>query len=460
MIKFHEINITGLFDRSDVSIPINNNRVIIVGNNGIGKSTILNAFYYVISRQWEKLRDIQFKSIEIRAGTKTYTVEKKWLLEMESPSLHMPSERYMYSSGITRMSMRDQRMLSEQRVGTSSLRSIAKRARMPVSEVQRLSAFLRRNEGFTKNMPTELQDIERYFGRNLKNGRILYLPTYRRIEKDLKSIFPDMDLEDIEEALRLHGGRTRDEDDEYRELVNFGMRDVRAMIREKMESLKGFALSEIRSLSTTYLQSVIRNEVDTDNSKRVQDLDQDGIERILSIVEETLFSQPDKKKIYDVVEKMRKGKVTEGNERYVAHYISSLIEIGQKINVREESIREFVRFCDSYLFDKQFNFDNSRYSLQIEYNNKDSVKMDHLSSGEKQIVSMFAHMILDEDKPEKYVIIDEPELSLSVVWQKKFLEDISSLKSCAFVGGVTHSPFVFDNQLEPYAVDMVSCINK
>lgn len=60
MITFKEISIKGLFGESDVHFPISDNRLILVGYNGIGKSTILNIFYYFISQQWSKLAEQDF----------------------------------------------------------------------------------------------------------------------------------------------------------------------------------------------------------------------------------------------------------------------------------------------------------------------------------------------------------------------------------------------------------------
>ena len=76
-----------------------------------------------------------------------------------------------------------------------------------------------------------------------------------------------------------------------------------------------------------------------------------------------------------------------------------------------------------------------------------------LSSGEKQIVSIFSHIYLD-DTFNDFLIIDEPELSLSVTWQKRFLTDILDSQKCHFIFSVTHSPFIFQNQLEESAFDL------
>src|SRR5271170_3642807 len=66
------------------------------------------------------------------------------------------------------------------------------------------------------------------------------------------------------------------------------------------------------------------------------------------------------------------------------------------------------------------------------------IKLSHLSSGEKQIVSLFSHLYLSGGD-QYFVLIDEPELSLSVPWQRRFLVDIRSASFCVGLVAVTHS---------------------
>ena len=176
----------------------------------------------------------------------------------------------------------------------------------------------------------------------------------------------------------------------YFELVNFDMEDAHLMINGKMNALRNLALNEIRSLSTKYLRDVIRNEANTYDLTRVKDFDQKDLPRIFANIDEPLLNQLDQEKIHEVVKKIKAGDGIEENERYVAHYISSLIDIGEKIANREKPVQEFVRICNSYFFGKFFKSDNAGYSLSIDYQDGDSVKMKDLSLGEKQIVSLFA----------------------------------------------------------------------
>ena len=49
-----------------------------------------------------------------------------------------------------------------------------------------------------------------------------------------------------------------------------------------------------------------------------------------------------------------------------------------------------------------------------------------LSSGEKQLTHIYSHLLFDVE-PDSLVIIDEPEISLHVNWQRRFLEDLQRI---------------------------------
>ncbi|WP_421659384.1 AAA family ATPase [Leptothermofonsia sp. ETS-13] len=90
----------------------------------------------------------------------------------------------------------------------------------------------------------------------------------------------------------------------------------------------------------------------------------------------------------------------------------------------EEKISTFCRVCSEYITDKEFVYDSASFKFYIrpkfDYHAGESVQLSDLSSGEKQIVSLFSHLYLS-GQSRYFVLIDEPELSLSVPWQKDFL---------------------------------------
>jgi predicted ATP-binding protein involved in virulence len=70
-----------------------------------------------------------------------------------------------------------------------------------------------------------------------------------------------------------------------------------------------------------------------------------------------------------------------------------------------------------------------------------------LSSGEQQEVVLLLYELLFKVKAGTLVLIDEPELSLHVVWQKQFLDDLFKIIELQKISIVvaTHSPQIINN---------------
>ena len=52
------ITITNLFGRNDVTLQFDKEVNIYIGENGLGKTTILNCVYYVLTKKYDKLFSI------------------------------------------------------------------------------------------------------------------------------------------------------------------------------------------------------------------------------------------------------------------------------------------------------------------------------------------------------------------------------------------------------------------
>ena len=48
---------------------------------------------------------------------------------------------------------------------------------------------------------------------------------------------------------------------------------------------------------------------------------------------------------------------------------------------------------------------------------------------------------------------------MSLDWQRNILVDVLNAPSCCQIIAITHSPFVFDNDLEPFAKSMALAID-
>lgn len=120
--------------------------------------------------------------------------------------------------------------------------------------------------------------------------------------------------------------------------------------------------------------------------------------------------------------------------------------------IAERYSQQFVNTCNSYLVNTCLIFDKATrvINLYSKYDLSEQVPITQLSSGEKQILYIFSKIYLNHNS-NLSMLIDEPEMSLSLKWQRKILVDIFDSGRCSFLFAITHSPFIFDNKLDKYA---------
>ena len=109
-----------------------------------------------------------------------------------------------------------------------------------------------------KNIINELRMLKK----SLEDILILYLPTYRRIEQDLKVVLGDKIDDD---SIRRRNTYQNNEDKNFAELVEFGMGDVDKIIKNTLSNLRRFFGESLNSLSLSFT-FVAFSDVPTSNS--------------------------------------------------------------------------------------------------------------------------------------------------------------------------------------------------
>ena len=69
--RISRFQIKKLFGYQDVDIDFDERYKILIGENGLGKTTILNALYFILDRKFKKLNTLKFESVEISFGNKS-----------------------------------------------------------------------------------------------------------------------------------------------------------------------------------------------------------------------------------------------------------------------------------------------------------------------------------------------------------------------------------------------------
>jgi energy-coupling factor transporter ATP-binding protein EcfA2 len=106
-------------------------------------------------------------------------------------------------------------------------------------------------------------------------------------------------------------------------------------------------------------------------------------------------------------------------------YLQTLATRLDALGKPEELLRAFLTAVNSFLVDKRMNF-SPRPGLTITTSDKKRLGPESLSSGEKQLAMLLCTTML-AGRNSRLLIIDEPELSLGVTWQREILKSLLSL---------------------------------
>jgi len=443
--KIENFSIIGLHGYKDYSIDMIDNTTILVGENGAGKTTVLRLFYYLLSGQIGQIAQYNFNELKIKIDGK-YIVLTRAMLESYAPRINARFLRNLPPSLNRRIIE-----IYERNGG-----------HMPLNEIRLMSdkfdlplQYLLDEIDFSEADDSEDNYKIREFLKGIKESiscQILYLPTYRRIEEELNIILKGID-EDEWKRNRVTQKRIRDgsQVNTFVELVEFGMKDVENAVKNILDGLKDFARENLNTLTLGYLGDVVEQEYLKVDIAEINDATEETIKSVLDRIHENILSKKQKDQLFKSIDSVRSGDDPNEHVKVLCHYFLKLLHFQQDLTKKEAQLTNFCNVCNQYLVDKKIVYKSDTFKLDIEHSgkNKHQIELKCLSSGEKQIVSLFSHVYLSAEK-KFFVLIDEPELSLSVPWQRKFLADIKNGAYCSGLFAVTHSPFVYENELIKY----------
>lgn len=106
----------------------------------------------------------------------------------------------------------------------------------------------------------------------------------------------------------------------------------------------------------------------------------------------------------------------------LAPYIDSLIGRIEAVNPIYNVLDRFIKIVNGFLSDKKISYRVSQ-GFSISSTRGQPLDPSHLSSGEQQLLLLFCYVLTGRDKPCVFMI-DEPEISLNVKWQRKLVRSL------------------------------------
>ncbi|WP_314954624.1 AAA family ATPase [Hoylesella loescheii] len=449
MVSFIKtFKIQNLFGYKDVEMSFEDSYKIIVGENGTGKTTILNCLYYTLSKRFELLSNIRFDSITIN-----FTKNRKIEFTKKEVDAYNEKEKEFQHSQFYRLlssKIKEKNIKRFSEIVYSSADTIEKSS-LVTEELQNIGfKFSSSYDYLYKNI---VRLVHEYMSIEFSNkldvldtvfqSEIVYFPTYRRVESGfvgwnnmlnkVQEKYPFLDF-DRKEVL----------DEFHSEMIQFGMEDVKDKIKSLTSQIYKKTMEGFTSIMASML-SQLSNNITQENKEYKFEDNKIGI--ILDRLGDRI-KEDDKKSIKEYA---LSKKLNNSNLNYLIGKLIKLYENQKDIDL---AIKKFIETCNHYLMDKQFVYNESSIDVYVEISKtKERLDLEYLSSGEKQIVSLFARLYLGINE-KLIILLDEPELSLSIMWQERLLVDVKKSNKCDFLLAVTHSPFIYDNEMKDFAYSL------
>jgi len=111
-------------------------------------------------------------------------------------------------------------------------------------------------------------------------------------------------------------------------------------------------------------------------------------------------------------------------------------------NFSARSVDELVRIFNDHLYQgKKLALNPEKTAYYIDLGNKRGHSLEQLSSGERHLLT-FLTLVLVFGRDRNFFLIDEPEVSLNTKWQRELLPLLSELNPVAQIIAATQSPSV------------------
>lgn len=466
-------SIIGLYGYRDVSMSSSQGATILIARNGSGKTTLLAAMDAFLNCRFGRLSGVDFTEIrcklagEVEISLSAQDIEAMMLVPDSADFISFSRRVDVGAADLLDFIMNDYNpAFSHHKF--SDLEVFKKiKSKFSYSTRDARRAIDKVYDSLRGRVPSI--DVARdILSRRLKDVEIIYLPTYRRIELALGE--PSEDAygrrrPSVQSRLGISRKGLFNTD------IQFGLGDISERLRELNGRLLYESNQGYREISANIINDMLDGSFERDTPSLVDRPGKEALALFFSRLQQggdRFLNHFENVRIPDIDRIYNEGAETDSSNKFLNYFLGKLNSVIVATRSIEGLVEDFTSNCNAYLnagdasvelgenavsaYDDVKVLEIDRLTLQVRVLSKAagrSVPMDSLSSGEKQMVSLFAKLFL-YDGP-KIVLIDEPELSLSIDWQRKILIDVVNAPTCAQLIAITHSPFVFDNELEPFA---------
>ena len=435
------VEIVNLFEifNYHVEYPKSENVLIITGPNGFGKTQILNIIFNLFNRRFSFFQTLVFDKITVNlTQNRRIVIEKK---RTDNQAL-LDLEFHEQETNPNQRQESELLFLFYDREGETESLSYPKFSQNAIKRIRRLFPSIRR---YTKEKWIDTESSKLYSSDDLlaKFGDFLLgtTPNETVIKDDLTNEnHGSLEVHQIKEQ-RLFKKETKSQGNPIA-FLKYDQTIMVESIQTYAEELKGLISEQSRKSFT-----------------RSQALDSSYPDRLISEKNKVSREEYDVRfaNLTDKQERLTKNGLYE-TERKVLSYSEDdakallvyLNDLEQKLSVFDDLLEKLELFT-GILNNRRFTFKSIAIDRDKGFYFKTStgkvLPLTQLSSGEQHEVVLLYELIF-KTKPGILVLIDEPEISLHVTWQKEFLDDLLRIieKQKFQVLIATHSPSIINDR--------------
>lgn len=137
------------------------------------------------------------------------------------------------------------------------------------------------------------------------------------------------------------------------------------------------------------------------------------------------------------------------------NYRMQMLDYKEKADEIQRNINELFAIVNEMFADtgKTIDISKGNNSSLIFHQNDQIIRLEQLSSGEKQVLLILLKVFLLEKQPA-ILLMDEPEISLHIRWQREIIDKLRQLNPKCQLIISTHSPSIFGSGWGDKAVYM------
>lgn len=431
-VKLISITIKKLYGYYNYDVDFNSDVTFIYGLNGCGKTTILNITEAIITGQLFKLFSYNFDFIKLTYAKSGRINYKKSILiqnDIAKLKIHFNNNEFVINYENTLHSSKNIHeiqmyyythydFLVEIQNTFNYVYLPLNRSYMPYDELNSIFQYPKYRNSFTKKNDIYLNKEERD-GAMQKIESLIY-QNHSRASLTINRINDQFRNSILKPQIEI--GTTYKFSNYLREIKNYNIPKLEKTKMEYIRILKD--LNIINSIEEENYNNFFNNFI-LEFSKFTNDIEE------VSISLELIFKFQEISRIQktiDIAEKMeqRKAKVRKPMETFLS------------------TMNNFIGHSDE---EKELCINNEgEIYFKTKYS-KEQISIQHLSSGEKQLITFFANLIFNvQDKSYGIFVVDEPELSLHLSWQKIFIDKVLEINKNIQLIFATHAPEIIGSR--------------